>query len=161
VGFLPGLAFALVALIILAGCARVPKLIVLTDPLSAEEHVMLGVGYEQQAEFFLAEREYGRALKKDPRCFQARINLGNVALAQREYQFARKQYLKALEIRPGDPEATNNLAMSAILSRNGKWMAEARARLEAVLADPSNRVPVLLDTKRELDGAIAGAREAK
>jgi Flp pilus assembly protein TadD len=143
----------------LAGCVRVPKFVVLNDPLSAEEHVMLGVGYEQQGEYFLAEREYARALKKDPKCFQARFNLGNVSLAQREYLAARKQFLKALEVRPGDPEATNNLAMAAILSKNAKWMAEASVRLEALLADPAKRIPVLLETKAELDGAIASRKE--
>ena len=156
-------ALALLIVLLLAGCrGHMPQFIVLNDPLSAEEHVMLGVGYEQQGEFFLAEKEYGRALKKDPKCFQARVNLGNVALAGRDYEVARRQYLRALEIRPGDPEATNNLAMAAILSGNTKRMAEARARLGAVLAaDPVNRVPVLLDTMKELDGAIARSAEPK
>jgi Flp pilus assembly protein TadD len=155
-------ALVLLVMLLLGGCGHMPRFIVLNDPLSAEEHVMLGVGYEQQGEFFLAEKEYGRALKKDSKCFQARVNLGNVALAGREYEAARKQYLRALEIRPGDPEATNNLAMAAILSGDVKRMAEARTRLDALLAaDPVNRVPALLETGKDLDAAIARSKEPK
>ncbi len=138
-----------------------PKVVTLTDPLSAEEHVMLGVGYEQQGQFAIAEKEYARALKKDPRCFQARVNLGNIALAEREYLAARKQYLRALEIRAGDPEATNNLAMSAILSGDVKYLQDAKGRMDAVLADPVRRIPVLLDTMKELEAAIARSKEPK
>lgn len=137
-----------------------PKFVVLNDPLSAEEHLVLGVSYERMGDFPLAEREYVRALRKEPRNFQARVNLGNVALADREYLAARKQYLKALDIRPGDPEATNNLAMAALLSGNGKHMEDARRRMQAVLAEPTHRIPVLLETMRELEGAIAASRKS-
>ena len=43
---LPALLFAL--LLAVSTCARVPKIIVLEDPLSADEHVTLGVTYERE-----------------------------------------------------------------------------------------------------------------
>jgi Tfp pilus assembly protein PilF len=152
-------ALAALAALALSGCGRMPQFVVLNDPLTAEEHVQLGVGYERQGELFLAEKEYGRALRKDPRCFQARVNLGNVALSEREYLTARKQYLKALEIRPGDPEATNNLAMAALRSGDKKHMDDAKRRIDAVLAGPERDLPELRDTMRDLEEAIARSKK--
>lgn len=121
-----------------------PRVIVLEDPLTAGEHLELGVLYERQGKLDLAIREYERALRKDEEFFQARVNLGNVWLAGKEYGKARGEYRKALAIRPGDPEATNNLAWAAILS--GERREEAAERMEAVLSRQANRTATLLDT---------------
>src|SRR5512134_1490674 len=108
---LPALLLPLsLAMLPAAGCSRLPRIVVLEDPLSAAEHLDLGVAYEGKGELDLAAREYGRALKKDAGSVQARINLGNVRLAQKRYAEARGEYLRALEIRPGDLDAENNLA---------------------------------------------------
>ena len=131
-------------LLALSSCAGVPKIIVLEDPLSPDEHVTLGVAYERKGELDPAAREYERALAKAPAFFRARVNLGNVRLAQQRYGEARKEYLAALDLRPGDPEATNNLAWAAIHS--GKDREDALRRMEAVLANPKHRSPQLLDT---------------
>jgi tetratricopeptide (TPR) repeat protein len=144
-----------------AGCGRMPRVIVLTDPLSAEEHMELGVAYERNGEFDLAIREYERALRKEKGFFQARVNLGNVWLGKKEYEKARKEYRNALAIRPGDPEATNNLAWTAILS--GEQREEAEERMEAVLSRPENRSAILYDTIGVLRmrlGKLAAAEEA-
>jgi tetratricopeptide (TPR) repeat protein len=144
-----------------AGCGRMPRIIVLTDPLSAEEHMELGVVYERNGEFDLAIREYERALRKEKGFFQARVNLGNVWLKKNEYEKAREEYRNALAIRPGDPEATNNLAWTAILS--GEQREEAEERMEAVLSRPENRSAILYDTigvLRTRLGKSAAAKEA-
>ena len=65
------------------GCSRIPKIIVLEDPLTAAEHVDLGVAYEKKGELDLAKREYERALSKDRKFYRARVNLGNVFLAKK------------------------------------------------------------------------------
>ncbi len=143
------------------GCGRMPRIIVLTDPLSAEEHVELGVAYERNGEFDLAIREYERALRKEKEFFQARVNLGNVLLAKKEYGKARREYRKALTIRPGDPEATNNLAWTAILS--GEQREEAEEGMETLLSRPENRRATLYDTLGVLRtrlGKLAAAEEA-
>ncbi|HAM33451.1 MAG TPA: hypothetical protein DDX05_07475 [Deltaproteobacteria bacterium] len=160
--FLPILLLA----VALAGCGRVPRIIVLEDPLSADEHVTLGVAYERKGELAPAAREYERALKKDGRSFRARVNLGNVRLAEKMYGEARAEYLKALALRPADPEATNNLAWAAILSGNDR--EEALLRLDAVFAEGESRPPpmdglspVLLDTRGVLLTRMARFAEAE
>ena len=160
--FLPVLLLA----VLLAGCGRVPRIIVLEDPLSADEHVTLGVAYERKGELGPAAREYERALKKDGKSFRARVNLGNVRLAEKMYGDARAEYLKALALRPADAEATNNLAWAAILSGNGR--EEALRRLDAVLAEREPRpppmdglTPVLLDTRGVLLARLSRFAEAE
>ncbi len=158
-------AAVLLLAVFLAGCGRVPKIIVLEDPLSAEEHVTLGVAYETKGELAAAAREYERALKKDGKSVRARVNLGNVRLAEKKYSEAREEYAKALELRPGDPEATNNLAWAAIHSGTG--VEEALRGLDAVLSGrekgspPADRLtPSLLDTRGVLLTRLHRAAEA-
>lgn len=162
-----GMAVVLLALLLWApGCGRVPRIIILEDPLTADEHVALGVAYERKGELAPAGREYERALKKDGKSFRARVNLGNVRLAEKKYGEAREKYLKALELRPVDPEATNNLAWAAILS--GDDREEALQRLDAVLTSRDSRpspvdglIPSLLDTRGVLLTRLARYAEAE
>jgi len=134
----------LVAFLLAGGCSRIPRIIVLSDPLNAAEHVELGVAYERKGELDLARREYERALQKDRKFYRARVNLGNIFLAKKEYGKAREEYLLALELRPGDADATNNLSWAAIFS--GERIDEALARMETVVSGPGGRQPTLLDT---------------
>jgi len=151
----------LLVLLLAGGCSRIPRIIVLEDPLTAAEHVDLGVAYERKGERDLAQREYERALRKDGKLYRARVNLGNIFLAKKEYGKAREEYLLALDLRPGDAEATNNLSWAAIFS--GVGIDEALARMEAVVSAPpvspaagvpqqrearagAGRAPVFLDT---------------
>ena len=135
---------SLFVLLLAGGCSRVPRIIVLEDPLTAAEHVELGVAYERKGELDLALKEYERALRKDGTFYRARVNLGNIYLAKKEYGKAREEYLLALELRPGDAEATNNLSWAAIFS--GEEVDEALARMEAVVSGPGGRRPIFLDT---------------
>ena len=135
---------SLFVLLLAGGCSRVPRIIVLEDPLTAAEHVELGVAYERKGELDLALKEYERALRKDGTFYRARVNLGNIYLAKKEYGKAREEYLLALELRPGDAEATNNLSWAAIFS--GEEVDGALARMEAVVSGPGGRQPIFLDT---------------
>jgi Tfp pilus assembly protein PilF len=134
----------LLVLLVAGGCSRIPRIIVLEDPLTAAEHVELGVAYERKGELDLARREYERALLKDRKFHRARVNLGNLFLAKKEYGKAREEYLLALELRPGDAEATNNLSWAAIFS--GEGIDEALPRMESVVSGPGGRQATLLDT---------------
>jgi len=134
----------LLVLLLAGGCSRIPRIIVLSDPLNAAEHVELGVAYERKGELDLARREYERALRKDRKSYRARVHLGNIFLARKEYGKAREEYLLALELRPGDAEATNNLSWAAIFS--GEGIDEALARMESVVSGPDGRRATLLDT---------------
>jgi Tfp pilus assembly protein PilF len=134
----------LFVLLLAGGCSRIPRIIVLSDPLTAAEHVELGVAYERKGELDLARREYERALLKDRKFFRARVNLGNIFLARKEYGKAREEYLLALELRPEDVEAANNLSWAAIFS--GEGIDEALTRMESVVSGPGGRQAILLDT---------------
>jgi tetratricopeptide (TPR) repeat protein len=136
-----GLLLALLPLLLLPACSRV---IVVKDPLTAREHVDLGLSYEKKEKYERAEREYRAAAKKDGRLYAARYNLGNVLMKTGRNGEARREYLAALEARPGAVEASNNLAWAAI--RSGEGMEEAREILAAVLAGAAGRRPDLLDT---------------
>jgi len=160
------LPLALAMLLSAPGCSRLPRIVVLEDPLSAGEHLDLGVAYERKGELDLAAREYERALRKDSGLVKARINLGNVRLAQKKYGEARREYLHALAARPGDLDAENNLAWTAILS--GEGIDGALQRLEAVLEAGTSRPPPVLDTLGMLrmrtnrpEGAEAAFAEAE
>jgi Flp pilus assembly protein TadD len=157
---LPALALAAVT-----ACSHLPKIIVLEDPLTADEHVTLGVSYERRGELGPAAREYEKALRKDRTSFRAHLNLGNVRLSEKRYEAARAEYLRALELRPADAEATNNLAWVAILSGSGR--EEALRRLEALVAarnatspQADGLTPVLLDTRGVLLDRLGRRPEA-
>jgi Tfp pilus assembly protein PilF len=154
-----GVVPLLLLLLLAGGCSRIPRIIVLEDPLSAAEHVELGVAYETKGELDLARREYERALRKDRKFYRARLNLGNVFLAKKEYGKAREEYLLALELRPGDAEATNNLSWAAIFS--GEGIDEALARMESVVLGAGGRRPPLLDTLGVLRMRANRPREAE
>jgi len=134
----------LLAFLLAGGCSRIPRIIVLSDPLTAAEHVELGVAYERKGELDLAQREYERALRKDGKFHRARVNLGNVFLGKKEYGKAREEYLQALGLRPADAEAANNFSWAAIFS--GEGIDEALARMESMVSGPEVRLPTLLDT---------------
>jgi len=96
----------------------VPKIILLGDPLTAEEHLNLGYVYESKGNLKLAEEEYKKAIKKDKNLWKAHFNLGNVYAKQERYSEAEKEYRKALEINPNEPDILNNLAW--VLYKQGK-----------------------------------------
>jgi tetratricopeptide (TPR) repeat protein len=90
-----------------AGCS-IPQIIVLKDPLTAQEYLRLGVSYENRNQLELAEAQYQKAAVHDlPEAF---LFLGNVAFQQKKYKDAEKFYRTAIKKMPGDPRAYNNLA---------------------------------------------------
>jgi len=147
----------LLVLLLAGGCSRIPKIIVLEDPLTAAEHVDLGVAYERKGELDLAQREYERALRKDGKSYRARVNLGNIFLAKKEYGKAREAYLRALELRPGDAEATNNLSWAAIFS--GEGIDEAMGRMEAVVSGPAPPVSPAAGVPQQREARTGAGRD--
>lgn len=100
------LLLALSSLILFSGCS-LPRIIVLKDPLSPEEHLNLGVAYEKKGEFDNAIKEYLRAAKKLPIAY---LYLGNVYFQKNELDEAEKYYQKAIKKDPQNADAYNNLA---------------------------------------------------
>lgn len=98
---LPSIGFFL-----LAGCSF-PRIIILKDPLSAEEHLNLGVAYERQGDLDSAIREYRMAARKIPRAY---LYLGNSYFQKKEWERAEEYYQIAIREEPENADALNNLA---------------------------------------------------
>lgn len=100
--------FIFIALLIihLQGCS-VPRIVIVDDPLSPEEHVNLGLAYEKNGEFDLAEKEYRIASEKFPAAY---VYLGNLAFTRERLDSAESYYRKAIAADPHNADALNNLA---------------------------------------------------
>jgi tetratricopeptide (TPR) repeat protein len=114
-------------------CA-IPKIIVINDPLSPEEHVNLGLAYEKRGEIEGAIREYKTAAKDIPTAY---LYLGNIYYGKGEYPSAEKYYRKAISEKPDLADSYNNLAWLLYVSggdlKEGHRLAEKATEL-----NPSN-----------------------
>lgn len=139
-------------LLILAffGCS-IPQIIVLEDPLTPEEHLNLGVAYEQKGEYDLAIREYESASKQ---ISVAYFYLGNAYFLKSEYDKAEASYRKAIRKDPGLADAYNNLAW--LLYSRQKNLDEARSlALKAIVLNPEGKA-TYLDTLKKIENCTAG-----
>lgn len=140
--------------VFLPACGGLPRIIVLHDPLSAEEHLRLGALYEARGQANLAEKEYAAVLQRDARSADPRMpawqaeahtRLGNLAYQRGERATAEHRYLDALAQQPDHPEACNNLAW--IYAEQGGALEEAEALARrAVQASTGSRRAYFLDT---------------
>ncbi|MEK7788951.1 MAG: tetratricopeptide repeat protein, partial [Planctomycetota bacterium] len=73
---------------LLTSCA-LPKIIILDDPLSPEEHINLGVAYEKQGEIDNALKEYRLASKKLPLAY---LYMGNIYFQKNDFDEAESAY---------------------------------------------------------------------
>ena len=100
------LFFTLCSLGVFSGCS-LPRIIVLKDPLTPEEHLHLGVAYEKRGELDPAIKEYKLASKKLPLAY---LYLGNVYFQKNELDEAEKYYRKTIKKDLQNADAHNNLA---------------------------------------------------
>jgi tetratricopeptide (TPR) repeat protein len=164
-----GRAWTLLFLLFLfgpSGCGAVPKVVVLNDPLSGEEHLQLGLSYEARGEWDLALLEYQTALEKGGSPSVIRGYLGNAYYGKKDYIAAEQAYRKSLHLNPRNAPILNNLASLYLLE--GKDLREAERWVQqAIEIDPA-RKPYYLDTlgaiylaRAEYEPAFAAYREAK
>jgi tetratricopeptide (TPR) repeat protein len=118
------LLFAFSSLLLATGCSF-PRVIILKDPLTPEEHLNLGVTYEQQGDFDNAIKEYNLAAKKLPGAF---LYLGNAHFQKKEWKKAEEYYRLAIEKEPANADAHNNLAWLFYTRREKLEEAERLAR---------------------------------
>jgi tetratricopeptide (TPR) repeat protein len=134
------LIFTFTSLSFFAGCSSF-KIIVLKDPLTPEEHLNLGVAYEQRVELDNALREYQLASKKLPIAY---LYLGNVHFQKNEYTKAETSYKKAIKKEPKNADAYNNLAWLYYTRRENLGEGE-RLALKAIELNPAKE-PIYRDT---------------
>jgi Tfp pilus assembly protein PilF len=150
--------------LLFSGCS-LPQIIVLHDPLSAEEHVKLGGIYDSQGKTGLAREQYRFAVRQDPKNGRAWSLLGDIAYREKDYPEAEKAYGKALDLDPTNGDLLNNLAWVSVQQdkRLGKAQELVRAALERT---PAHR-PYYLDTlgvillkEGKVPDAIAALKES-
>ncbi|MBI4689901.1 MAG: tetratricopeptide repeat protein [Nitrospirae bacterium] len=91
---------------LLSSCS-LPRIIVLEDPLSPEEHINLGVAYEKKGELDNALKEYKEASKKLPAAY---LYIGNIYFQEKRFDEAELYYKKAIKKDSQNAAAYNNLA---------------------------------------------------
>ena len=150
----------------LAGCGAVPRIVVLQDPLSAEEHLQLGLSYEADGKWDLAISEYQAALQKGGAASVIEGYLGNVYFAKNDFSSATTAYRKSLQENPQNAPLLNNLANLYLAQKTDLEEAESLAR-RAIEIDPSRRA-YYLDTlgaiyieREDYDLALSVFREAE
>jgi len=116
-----------------ASCA-IPKIIVLHDPLSPEEHINLGLTYEKRGEPEGAIEEYKKAARDLPTAY---LYLGNIYYGKGKYSVAEGYYRKVIKKKPDLADAYNNLAWMFYCSGTNLKEAEALSQ-KALGLDPSN-----------------------
>jgi tetratricopeptide (TPR) repeat protein len=130
-------------LLLLSGCS-LPRIIILNDPLSADEHNNLGKIYESQGKFDLAARQYREALKKDKKSVTALLLLGDLSYRTRNYAEAASAYKKAIKLEPGNGDLYNNLCWVYLEQQSGMEKAEELIKI-AITLTPEHRA-YYLDT---------------
>jgi tetratricopeptide (TPR) repeat protein len=130
-----------------------PRIIVLEDPLSPEEHLNLGVAYEAKGEWESAIKEYKAASRKLPVAY---TYLGNVYFQKKEFQVAEEYYREAIQKDPENGDAYNNLAWLYFTKEERLEEAEELAR-KAMELNPSKKdiYQDTLDQIRDLKTGLA------
>ncbi|MEI9477528.1 MAG: tetratricopeptide repeat protein [Deltaproteobacteria bacterium] len=126
------LLFATFLLVLLSGCT-LPRIIIVKDPLTPEEHLNLGVAYEKSGEFDNAIKEYKLAAKKRPIAY---LHLGNAHFQKDEWAVAEYYYKMAIEKEPRSADAYNNLAWLYYTQGENLDHAE-RLAIQAIDLNPS------------------------
>jgi len=120
--------------LLLLGCAF-PRIIVLDDPLSPEEHLNLGVTYEKNGELDNALKEYQVASKKLPAAY---FYMGNIYFQKNEFDEAESCYKKAINKDSENADAHNNLAWLYFIERKNLDEAE-RLVSKAIELNPAKK----------------------
>ena len=120
--------------LLLLGCAF-PRIIVLDDPLSPEEHLNLGVTYEKNGELDNALKEYQVASKKLPAAY---FYMGNIYFQKNEFDEAESCYEKAINKDSENADAHNNLAWLYFIERKNLDEAE-RLVSKAIELNPAKK----------------------
>src|SRR5882762_3641962 len=84
-------------------CSNLPRVRVLHDPLTPEEHVRLGLAYEVEGRAELAAGEYVGALEKEQGYMPALMGLGNLAFDRGALEEGWSLLSPGIDHSPGGP----------------------------------------------------------
>ena len=134
-------------MLLLASCAmpKIPQIIVIDDPLTAEQHNDLGVAYEEKGDFDIAGKEYEKAIKKNREWVIPYLNLGHLYYRQDKIDQAERALREGLRVKGDHPELLNNLAW--VLMEKGQ-LEQARALIDKAIAIEDKEE--YRDTRREI-----------
>jgi Tfp pilus assembly protein PilF len=110
---------------------KIPQIIVIDDPLTAEQHNDLGVAYEEKGDFALAEKEYEKAIKKNREWVIPYLNLGHLYYRQDKLDQAERALREGLRVKGDHPDLLNNLAW--VLMEKGQ-LKDAKALIDKAIA---------------------------
>lgn len=134
----------LAGVLFFSGCS-LPRIIILKDPLSVEEHIKLGTIYQTQGKLELAEQQYHEAVRKDPKSVQALRLLADISFSMKKYPEAESAYKKAIKLQPQNGDLYNNL--SWVYLEQNTHIDEAEELVDkAIVATPEHQ-PYYHDTK--------------
>jgi tetratricopeptide (TPR) repeat protein len=132
-----------VAMFFVYGCS-LPRIIILNDPLSAEEHDKLGRIYESQGKLDLAAQQYQAAIKQDPKSVSSYLLLGDLSYRTKNYPEAESAYHKAIKLQPENGDIYNNLCWVYLEQNRSIEKVEALIK-KALTVTPAHRA-YYLDT---------------
>jgi Tfp pilus assembly protein PilF len=137
----------LILIFLIAACAmpKIPQIIVIDDPLTAEQHNDLGVAYEEKGDFALAEKEYEKAIKRNREWVIPYLNLGHLYYRQDKLDQAERALREGLRVKGDHPDLLNNLAW--VLMEKGQ-LVEAKALIDKAIAIDDKEE--YQDTRREI-----------
>jgi tetratricopeptide (TPR) repeat protein len=125
---------------LLSACSF-PKITIIKDPLTPEEHINLGVAYEKKGELDQAIKEYRLAAKKLPIAY---LYLGNAHFQKEEWADAESYYKKAIKKDPQQADAYNNLAW--LYCTRGENLDQAEKLALKAIELNSTKEPTYRDT---------------
>lgn len=149
---LPFLAALTTLCLGLAACS-IPRVAVLGDPLTAQEHLQLGLAYESEGKLELAQEHYEDAADE---LAEAHYYLGNLAFAREDWREAERRYEKAARGLPEDPRPRNNLAWLLYTRGRDLERAEELASQAVALAEEPERAEYADTLERIRQARLAG-----
>jgi tetratricopeptide (TPR) repeat protein len=127
-------AIIIAILVVFCSSCSLPRIMILRDPLTPEEHINLGVSYEKNNELDAALKEYEAASKGMPIAY---LYAGNIYFQKKIYEEAESNYRIAIS-KTKDPRAYNNLAWLYYVQGTNLEDAEGLA-LKAIELSPDSQ----------------------
>ena len=140
-------------------CSSLPRIVILHDPLTPQEHVTLGESYQAGGLGDLAAREFEAALRQQREYVPAVIGLGNLSFERGALEEAEVFYRRALDTAPDHPGASNNLAL--VYLARGARLDEAEGLARRAAEQGGALRPYALDTLAQIYIRQGRYREAQ